>query len=297
MKIRFKTYKSAAILPAFAALVIGQSIHHLNAATIIANFDGGDSTSIVDAWKGASGEGWASAWGEAGNATGRTYSLKTTTPLHAGWGTYLELQSTTSGNVLATRKLVNDTSSATPENAINLAESYTISFSVRLESALPSSSNLLFFGTTGYTGGTNDECTWIVTANASGWNAGHANNGAVATGKASLEAGVTYDIILDIHPAQKSFSFTILGNNQLLYSSKTDGGLGGEPGFRNPSATNGGASLVFGAGINGTSGVTLSFDGLAISQVQESQVPEPATVALAAGIAVFLGAYLSRKKR
>ena len=69
-------------------------------AGIVANFDGGNGSAVVDAYAGKAGDGWAGAWQESTSSAsfGATPTVVSTTPLFTGGGNYVTAAVTTSGS-------------------------------------------------------------------------------------------------------------------------------------------------------------------------------------------------------
>ena len=115
-------------------------------AQIAANFDDGNSTTEVDAWTGAAGDGWVNDW-SVNNSTDATLnaSVVNTNPLSSGTGNYLSATSsnTNAGGFRRTmiRRQYQDFGS------VSLNSQHTLEFLFRLDTGLEGVDRFQFFDT------------------------------------------------------------------------------------------------------------------------------------------------------
>lgn len=186
-------------------------------AQIVANFDGGNSNAVVDAWQGTGGNGWAAGW--LTNANANTTSLSTvinTAPLTSGSGNYVsstfEIASGTGNRAYTIRRAY---------DGVDLAQIHEISFLYRLD-ALNATGQIHFYddtrGVKSVSGSPllpqNTTTTWNITANRSGslWSDWGGINGDIATVVAStvrLYEGDTYAFNVELNPAVNTYRYTV----------------------------------------------------------------------------------------
>lgn len=111
------------------------------AETIVAQFTGGnDDTTVVDAWHGIAGDGWAGPWGQYTKGGPLTASVVNTNPLDGG-GNYLQVSQTgdaTTGRGVVGRIYGQETYPFTDEGVdnplgIDLATEHTVSWKFRVD--------------------------------------------------------------------------------------------------------------------------------------------------------------------
>jgi len=111
----------------------------LEAASAVANFDGGNSDTIVDAYVGMAGDGWAAAWGQATLSGAITAAVAQPgelgfSELSTGGGNYLSysLATTAAGRGTVGRSFVSGNA------GLDLTQDYTISFKLRIDEDIAS---------------------------------------------------------------------------------------------------------------------------------------------------------------
>lgn len=220
MKTR-RTYLAVAIaVGLFLAVAPGR-------AAIVADFDDGNTGALVDGYPGTPGNGWANDWQEP--TSGGTYTAGPTValaaPLSPAGGNYLTATydvSAANGQATVSRQYTNS-------GGVALDQAHTVQFQFRVEDLTNFTDNedrLFLFDRTGPRFGTDSACSWIITAagdtrTGSNWNAlewtffdgdksggGYYGDNFVNTG-VPLAAGVTYDVTVDVRPADKEWDATI----------------------------------------------------------------------------------------
>jgi hypothetical protein len=256
---------------------------------IVANFDGGNGTASSDQWTGIAGNGWATAWGQAGTVTGST-TVTTTSPLSGG-GNYLSVvDDTTTASSYIRRQYQSF-------GDVNINQSYRISFSFRFDGNMTDfttfTDRLAIFGDSTAqtaTGATNSWGIGVAASN-SGAGAGQSvypgewyfldNNGSTAFATSNmfdtnlaLVGGRVYNITLDVNAVAGSYSASINdGVNPVVSASNLT--------YRN-GTTN--ISNFFHVSVNGSAAADNS--AFSIDNLTISAIPEPA------GITAILSACL-----
>ncbi len=233
-------------------------------AAIVANFTAGNSTTQPDGYVGAAGAGWLGAW--TTTVSGGTFSntVASSSPL-VGGGNYLDALLTSgspAGQYLGSIGRKFDPAVVSP------TASYTVSYKIRLNSAMTIQSDaLLIFGDvgTGFVSSNGAGSTWVVS--------GYYNNGSpvwsVLNGDGAggstralttmpLTVGTVYSMVVHVDPVAKSWTVSI-DNGTTQYQS-------GTLGFRNAATSGAGNSLFFGANVRDTTHTLgYSVDNLLIS--------------------------------
>jgi len=230
-------------------------------AAIDADFTAGNLATHTDGYKGIAGAGWLASWNTTTSSSTMSGTVATANPLQGG------------GNYLSTSLSISGTSSNTgmgtvarrfDTRTIDSTAPYVVSFDVRLDTALTSSSDkLLLFGdvSSSYafsTGTNNTYCiqgvynsgspTWLVTNSGS----------AVSTGMPMVQGSV-YNIVVNVDPPTHSYKTSITSGTTVYQS--------GTMNFRS-TALNGGSTLYFGGVVRNTTGtITFSLDNVHVKPV------------------------------
>ena len=221
------------------------------------NFDGGMSSTAVDAYPGVAGSGWDSEWQYYDAGGTATITVNTTDPLSTGSGAYLDVIST--GNYHTISRNYGNTDTFDP------LSDHTISWQFRLNDDFvfdDIGDRIHFFGDSSRDESTDSSDTWCIGvapeymgfSNFYFYNPTVDNTfipeNVVNTGMA-LEVGTTYSFSVSVHPLQGTYDATI-SNGQFSYSRT---GLG----YRNGSTMSDASWLNFGGTNNGGSAATLSY--------------------------------------
>lgn len=246
-------------------------------AAVTADFSGGNSSSVVDAWQGKPGDGWQTGWTVVSNNTvTASQSVVDTSPFSSGSGNYLSAN------------LVNQHATATrgmsigrqyDSSVVSYSESHTVSFEFRLDTPLADLHRMYF-----YDKSSNDltaeggDTTWIIRVNPNG-------NIVLFDGKSFLGApiafsqGDVYRFTINISPSAvpaESF-YTVRIDNLSQSTSYESGNLR----FYTPLSSVGGYLNFYSAALVGNS-YTYSLDNVSV-------IPEASTVALGgAGLLMLL---------
>jgi hypothetical protein len=238
-------------------------------AQIEANFDGGNSTSVVDSFTGVAGNGWLTGWTIAGGSTPSSTVINTT-PLTAGGGNYLSSSIANTGASASSGMVVRKF-----DSSLTSSSSYTVSFNFRLDTALAGAQVFnIYAANTGSAGGPSGADLWEISVQANS-----------ASGKWKIGGGTT--TITAIQGVTYSFNLTITpgtGYTASIYDGTTTYTTSSSIAFRNGSST--GDYLYFGAtSVAASTTVDYSIDSISIST---AAVPEPADVAAVfAAISLF----------
>ena len=288
------TIRSSASLRRRAAAFAGALalLPALGSAVTVAGFTEGNGTATSDQWTGTIGNGWATAWQQAGAdlATG----VVNTAPLHAG-GNYLQFDDNdATAAAYIRRQMVNF-------GEVNLSQPYQLTLSYRFDGSLAQlttfNDRIAIFGDSTAMTGTGATNTWglgVVGADNSpsqtvfpGEWYFYDNNGSSAFTSTNmfdtnlaLVAGRTYAITVDVNPVAGTYDASIDDGVNPVVSAI---GLT----FRN-GATNTSASWfhISHNASAGTDDSAFSVDNIAV-------VPEPASASLLLG---SLGLLLARRR-
>jgi hypothetical protein len=255
------TWRSLYGIGSLRAIVLASGIWAISAAPvkaqIAANFDGGNSTSVVDAFIGKTGDGWLSGWTTSGGSA-PAGTVVNTTPLVSGGGNYLSSSvanigaSASSGLVF--RKF---------DSSLTTSPSYTVSFNFRLDTALAGAQVFnIFAANTASLGGPSAADLWEISVQANS-NGGKWKIGSNATTMLATQ-GLTYAFTLTITPGV-GYTASIF-NGTTTYTTPSIA-------FRTGSST--GDYLYFGA----TSVAASTTVGYSIDSIVISSIPEPADIA------------------
>ena len=260
------------------------------AATLVADFTDGTSTTAVDGYTGAAGNGWVGAWVVTpGNATSSTFAISNTSPLAAGGGNYLTASITSGGtNSASTGRRY----AASSGSSISTSDSVSYSFNFRADTTTGGSSYRFADMDNAYSAGSGPAQTWAFSIDNGGLNLA---NGDGVGGKTTVGAGVsllantTYTFNITANTAAKTWTLQLLSaSGSVLYTS-------GTLGFRASYAGLGGI-FVYSTADNDTtsSDFSSSIDSLRITSL--SSIPEPSTVAILIGGAVLVCAVSFRRR-
>jgi len=276
---------SASLLPRILAVALLCGAAPVFAATVIADFDGGNSNTAVDGYKGAAGDGWKGAWSIGGTRVAASSATVTTTSPVNGGGNYLS----------ATIKTASETGSGNQQGFVqrqldptflDLSQPITISFDLRIDTAPGANQVYSIFGSTDGNKGTGPGNTWTLSGGntSAGWSFGsEASNIAVT-------AGVTYSFTLQLDPTTHTFVGSVTDGTDSYTSSALA--------FRNSTSTDIGQYINWGARLN-TGGTTTTSLSFALDNIAISSIPEPSTCALLAGVcglALGLASTLRRRR-
>lgn len=196
-------------------------------AATIAQFDGGNSSTIIDAYPGMAGAGWAGAW-QTATGNGGSFSLGptvvATTPLSPGGGNYLTatVASTGSGSQGAVVRQYQTF------GEVDLTKPHTIRFKYRpedLANFTDGEDRFQAFAAPSVNHGTNDQSDWMILGQGGDWGgvpvAGKwvvydgAKDGAPFSASSlintgiSVVAGRTYDFAVTVHPGAREWDVTV----------------------------------------------------------------------------------------
>lgn len=261
------------------------------AATVIANFDGGNSTSVVDAYQGKAGNGWTGAWSTAGtNSISVTGLVASASPLLSGSGNYLTgtIAGPTSNNANSQGYIGRVVSATSFDYAVPLQ----LSFLYRPDTTLSGSQRYRILGNansvTGATGPSNLFTIDSGTTATPTWNFGGA---ATSDSGLSVIAGDTYSFTLSLDMHAHSYTATVL--NLTTSDSWTSSSIG----FRNTATVSDfalelGALIATGGAQTSANQVHFSADSISISNI-----PEPTTIAALMGAGVLGMALIARRRK
>ncbi|NLE37529.1 MAG: hypothetical protein GX621_05840, partial [Pirellulaceae bacterium] len=279
MRVRFYFQ----ILTAVLAVTCVATAPTVLAATVQANFDGGNGTDVPDAFVGMAGDGWTGAWGIVGrNNPIVDATITDASPLNGG-GNYLSFA------ITGTDPSTNRTSVGRSYTAgIDIGQSHSIQFQYRIDEDLSSPYSTfthyeadkyhIFDGPT-LRDGTNSGLSWMIyghpddtfgiTGRPDNWLVYNGNNDGTGTAFDSgikLQQGVVYNMQVDVNAVTKRWHVTI-DDGTTVFDSRSvfSDGLG----WRTAAATVGGTIHFNGDG-NWTSEEVFdtrqfSVDGLSVT--------------------------------
>jgi hypothetical protein len=206
---------------------------------VTAFFTGGNSSTIVDAYPGAIGDGWLGQWKTLGSSGGTvTATVANTTPLENGTANYLQT------TVVASQVSSTGTISRQVDgkSTIDLSVPHQIAFDFRPDMVSPGMRYFLFSRLGNASSGTSSNDTWEILGYENlGWVFCNGNGQGSPSSQTSyvgvfstitkLVAGRTYHFVITVNPATKSWTATVT-DGITNYSSPTLG-------FRANSTTDG----------------------------------------------------------
>lgn len=218
----------------FMVLLAGTSMTLQARADIVANFDGGNTTSVVDGCPGMAGDGWMDAWqGDTTRASLASTQVVATSPLSPGGGNYLDVSINMDAGVSDSKygqACVVRTYDDYYEE-FSAALPHTIEFTVRIDDTLGSfnstNDRFYFFDNPTLTNGTSANNTWSIyafganygTAQAKKWafynglqDGGAFNQYRLVNTGMTMATGVSYMFTISVDP-----------ENRLYNASVTDG--------------------------------------------------------------------------
>lgn len=255
--------------------------------TIISNFDS-------DSYPGTSGNGWVTAWQTTANSgTSLTRNVKNTTPLNNG-GNYLETTLTINADANKTIR-GGGVSRQLDSQTLDLSSGvFNLSFDFRGTSPAGDTGPYRIFqsANSGKTG-TSGEDTWALYAKTDGyWYVTNGNRaGAASESKLfSYTPGETYHFILSLDAAAKTYSIT--ATSSAGATAKLE-----NLGFRT-AADGAGSWLYFlasaAADTNTSIAHTFAIDNI---RIEATSIPEPAHLALVAGVILASAAFVIQRRR
>jgi len=238
----------------------------LHATTITANFTGGNSSTVADAYTGTTGGGWLAGWRATDDSSTAFANTATTANPLNGSGSHLAATlnyngTATFGSGAVGRKF--------DPAVVSSGSPYTVTFDLRLDSALANGSDkLVIFGdvSSGYafsTGAANTFCilgnynsgspTWYVLDGSRDGSGGTTSSTGIA-----LTQGTVYHFTVNVDPATRSWT-VLVDNGSASYQSPSLG-------FRAAPSADGGNAVYFGASVRSTTGaVAYSVDNVAVA--------------------------------
>ncbi len=268
-------------------VVSGVFTCHGIAATIVADFTGGNSDTLVDAWTGAAGEGWAKKWNTSKNGTDTLFTgtTKSDVPLTPSGGNYLTSTLSNPGtgtpSAVVARQYEN-------YETIDLAKEHTVSFEFRLDSSLSDLGRLMFFdGIKTSRDASDGDPTWMIRYDSTATNFTIYNGTTQQNTNVSLLSGNVYRFTIRINPAQKQYMVLIenLTNPGSKYESPD------WLNFYTDKNSAGGYLNFAGRVVSGTGKeVTMSLDSIHIT----AAIPEPSSLTL---IGLVIGGVWLIKRR
>lgn len=268
------------------------------AANIVADFDGGNSTTLVDAWVGIEGNGWVQTWRDSRNYANYTAGVKDTNSLLPGSGNYLSASFTAqSGGAVNKQGYV---ARMFNPGYVTADTQLVVSFLFRPDSGLSGSQtyNMMFNANNVVqgTGATNiavinsgvaSNATWVFSGKQAPGNA--ASNMSLDSGMQVI-AGDVYSFEITLDMATKSYMASVKNLTANTAYSTSEAIYFRYDGVINNLALEFGA--FFGTGNNALGTLDFSLDSISVAPV----VPEAGTLA-AAFAAVGLGVVcLCRRK-
>jgi hypothetical protein len=283
----------------------------------LAEFVGGGSNAspintVVDAYTGMAGDGWAGPWAEAKTATAFTVATSTASPLHTGPGgdlKYLDL--TVTQNTATSIKYGVTARNYTGTGGADVTKPHAIDFKYRVDETLAGSNTFTtfndryqIFDARSSDNTVNANSSWFIScyggtdatnlpdANMVGkWLLfdGGGHDSPVDTGLTpsrevntgiTVTTGTIYDFHVDVDPATYTYDVTIGSGGTKLYDSTVafPEGLG----WRTSAATVQGIVHFNGCCMTGNDVRHFSFDELKISQIPE---PSMFLLVVSAGLA------------
>ncbi|MDP0496333.1 MAG: hypothetical protein Q7Q73_09010 [Verrucomicrobiota bacterium JB024] len=206
--------------------------------------------------------GWARGWIETeGSGTSLSATISSAEPL--GAGNYLTVSTTATGSNSATVNRAFDSSTG-----LNPADSYEISYEIRLDSAMTSGQQLLIYAATGPSSTTSSFVSWSIVGDATaGWLLNNGNKAGGVTSQVSTGVSMVQDVVysftVTVNPTEKTWSVSIASTAGNYSSEDTYG-------FRTASETvMESPALSFGAKPGSGNSLDFSIDSIAISQIPE----------------------------
>jgi len=214
-------------------------------ADIVANFDGGNTSGVVDAYPGMSGAGWIDAWQtDVTRASMASTQVQATTPLSPGGGRYLDVSIDMDGTVSGTNYGQGCVARTYDDylGGFGAGDPHTIEFQVRIDESLANftstNDRYYFFDNPTFASGTSADNTWSIyafganygTSQAKKWafynglqdGGGFSEYRLVNTGM-TLTTGVTYTFTISVDPANRQYDASV--TDGLTTSTITDLGF------------------------------------------------------------------------
>ncbi|MBN2217000.1 MAG: BNR-4 repeat-containing protein [Pirellulales bacterium] len=202
-------------------------------ADVVARFDGGNSTGVVDAYPGTAGDGWMGAWQAPASRALLSAQVLASSPLATGTGNYLDVSIDMDSDVTDS----NNGQGCVARNygdyygEFSAALPHTIQFQIRIDENLGTgttfTSNLdryYFFDYPSARSGTAAACSWAVfafgadygTAKAKKWSfynglqdSGDFSEYQLVNTGMSVVAGTTYDFTITVDPANRLYAASV----------------------------------------------------------------------------------------
>lgn len=226
---------------------------------ILANFSGG-ATSVVDAYPGVAGGGWLDTWKIASNSATVTASATNTLPVDSLSGYYLSTQITTITNAASCAAIYRRFDGSA--NGIDVTRPHRFSFTIRVDKTTSDMRYAIFDRIGGASVGTDASNTWAIIGTSAGWQFYNGNTGGYVnptSGAVPVIQGAVYSFIIDVDPANKSWTGTVQCNGNIATTSTL--------GFRANSTVDG-EYLEFGVANLGTTNInpySFSVDNISIT--------------------------------
>lgn len=264
---------------AILTVLLGTLTLQSASAQIVADFTGGNSTNVVDAWRGKAGDGWLNSWQMAAQ-TGATLTATATdaSPLTPGGGNYLQF--TITNNHVSSDRIGWVSRQYENDQGIDLAQAHTITFEFRLDTPLTSINRFYLYdsnvsASTPQAAGT----TWMIRGNSSGAIFVYNGTSAVTVTNMSLIPENVYRFTIDVNPSSTA--------SESFYTVKIDNLTDGVSSYQS-------GNLLFYSASNAVGGY-LNFNGWTpTNQVSTFSldsihiVPEPSPMALIGMTVLFM---------
>lgn len=268
---------------ASASLMLGSL--NASAGEVVAGFEGGNTTSVVDAWRGKAGDGWATAWSTAANGDfSSTVTTATNNPLTADGGRRLSVSGSNgvadSKGVWVARQYSSD--------VIDYSQHHTISFEFRLDTSFTEINRIHFAGTKGgYLAPSDGTPSWWIRIDGDGKGGGSLkaySGNAQGSSLATLASDTVYRFTIDIYPmANPNESYYVLTVENISGATPVTVVTSATRNFHTPASEVAGY-MEFVASSIGYGQLAMSLDNIRVF----SSIPEPSTAVILFGGTVLL---------
>lgn len=211
------------LIAPLSAVLFLTSIPSLIGASIVADFEGGDSYKAVDGYVGRAGDGWSGPWKPQLNGVNVFAETK---PNSTGKGNSLNITMSSTAEKVEGNKQASLWRQFDGKGDVDITKPLQYSFTVQPLSPLANNQRLTVFNRIGGPhSGTDASNTWAVTGLPTGWKFGTEDTGL------SLESGKTYAFTIKVNPPNRTWVGTI-SDGIATYTS-------GEQAFRAESTSDG----------------------------------------------------------